>query len=268
MTDKRIDELVEQEAKRYNAPGDVPREEIWNRIQAARRDGLAKPQTSSSARRLWMWTGAAIAAAAMLALGISLGRMMERRDTTAQLAAGTSRPEASGDSIQSQVANVETRAPTTHDSRPTTDVVRDLRRATSRTAERARELASASASRDSAQVGADALQYRLVLLEHLAGAEAMITAFRTSARTGNGNVDAQLAAWSKDLLSTTRMLESSRAAADPVMKRLLEDLDLVLSEITHYSSTGTYQQADLDVIEHAITQRAVMTRLRTTIPTT
>jgi hypothetical protein len=100
----------------------------------------------------------------------------------------------------------------------------------------------------------------------MAGAEAMITAFRTSSRTGEKSMDAQLAAWSRELLSTTRMLESSRAASDPVMKRLLDDLDLVLSEITHYASTGAYDQADLDVIENAIAQRGVMTRLRTTIP--
>ena len=111
-------------------------------------------------------------------------------------------------------------------------------------------------------VGANA--YRRVMLEHIGNSEAMIMTFRATARSGA--VDKQMADWSGDLLLRTRMLESSPAAQDPVMKRLLEDLDLVLAQITQYSGRATHRADDLDLIEESIEQRGVMTKLRATIP--
>ena len=106
--------------------------------------------------------------------------------------------------------------------------------------------------------------YRRVMLEHIGNTEAMITTFRATARAGTA--DKQMADWSGDLLLRTRMLESSPAAQDPVMKRLLEDLDLVLAQISQYSGRATHGADDLDLIEESIAQRGVMTKLRATIP--
>jgi len=102
------------------------------------------------------------------------------------------------------------------------------------------------------------------MLKHLAGSEAMITAFRSAAR--QGEIDAQIAAWSKELLSTTRMLEASAASDDPMMKRLLEDFDLVLAQIKQYVTRGTNNPEDLDLIEQSIIKRGVITKLRGTVP--
>ena len=102
------------------------------------------------------------------------------------------------------------------------------------------------------------------MLKHLAGSEAMITAFRSAAK--RGELDAQIAAWSKELLSTTRMLEVSAASDDPMMRRLLEDLDLVLAQIKQYVTRGTNNPDDLDLIEQSINKRGVMTKLRSTLP--
>jgi hypothetical protein len=110
----------------------------------------------------------------------------------------------------------------------------------------------------------ESLAYRLVVLQHLAGSEAMITSFRSSAR--KGQTDAELARWSRELLSTTRLLESSQASNDPVMKRLLDDLDLVISQIVQYTSKGTTNPEELDLIEQSINKRGVMSKLRSTIP--
>src|SRR3569623_2800069 len=96
------------------------------------------------------------------------------------------------------------------------------------------------------------LAYRLVVLQHLAGSEAMNTAFRSSARTGH--VDPQIARWSRDLLSTTRLLEASQSADDPVMKRLLGDLDLIITQIVQYSARATVNSEELDIIEQSINQ--------------
>lgn len=106
--------------------------------------------------------------------------------------------------------------------------------------------------------------YRRVMLEHIGNTEAMIMTFRATARAGT--VDTQMADWSGGLLLRTRMLESSAAAQDPVMKRLLQDLDLVLAQITQYSGRTTHGADDLDLIEESIERRGVMTKLRATIP--
>jgi hypothetical protein len=88
----------------------------------------------------------------------------------------------------------------------------------------------------------------------------MITAFRASAH--RGDVDGQLAKWSRDLLGETRLLESSASSDDVTMKRLLEDLELVLAQIVQYTNRGTHAPDDLDLIEQSLRRRAVMSNLR------
>ena len=108
------------------------------------------------------------------------------------------------------------------------------------------------------------LSYKLVVQKHLANSEALITSFRSAAK--RGEVDAQLRDWSKDMLSTTRMLEASGTSSDPTIKRLLSDLDLVLTQIKLYTARGTNDADDLDLIEESINSRGVMTKLRSTLP--
>jgi hypothetical protein len=108
------------------------------------------------------------------------------------------------------------------------------------------------------------MAYRLAMLQHLAGTEAMLISFRTAAKTGE--VDAQLTKWARDLLTTTRLMQASPAATDPTMKRLLDDLELVLVQIAHYTATGEHRAEELDLIEHSIERRGVLPKLRTTIP--
>jgi len=244
MNNDRMDELLADAARDYNAPADVPRDEIWSRIQAertARRGGR-------STTRVWLWPSVGVAAAALLAVGVTVGRRMER-------SASIPTPRA--------VAN----ARSVSDS--TGQIISKLRQETTATDRRVRELASAGTpggtARSSDASAADestALSYHLVVLKHLAGSEAMITAFRSAAR--HGEIDAQIADWSKELLSTTRMLEASVATDDPTMKRLLEDLDLVLAQIKQYVTRGTNNPGDLDLIEQSIIKRGVMTKLRST----
>jgi hypothetical protein len=108
------------------------------------------------------------------------------------------------------------------------------------------------------------LSYKLVVFKHLANSEALITAFRTAAK--RGEIDAQLADWSTEMLSTTRMLETSASSTDPTLKRLLSDLDLVLAQIKQYAARGTNDPNDLDLIEESINKRGVITKLRSTLP--
>lgn len=71
--------------------------------------------------------------------------------------------------------------------------------------------------------------------------------------------DARFAAQAQELLSTTRLLLDSPAAADPTMRGLLEDLELVLAQIARLRSTQG--EAELDFITSTLEQRDVLPRL-------
>jgi hypothetical protein len=65
--DDRIDDLLRDATRGYNEPPDVPREEMWQRIQAGRQASVPKFRPR--------WIPWAAAAAALLAVGIGLGRL-------------------------------------------------------------------------------------------------------------------------------------------------------------------------------------------------
>jgi hypothetical protein len=63
------------------------------------------------------------------------------------------------------------------------------------------------------------------------------------------------------------MLQSSSATANDVtLKRLLDDLELVLLQIAQYTDRGPHRAEELELIEQAIDKRGVMTKLRATNP--
>ncbi|HEX7018701.1 MAG TPA: hypothetical protein VF159_01715 [Gemmatimonadaceae bacterium] len=287
-----MDELLIQAARDYNEPGAVPRDEMWAAIAARRKNASsgnrpdASPGTSAPShlssrtreasvgiswpKRLWVFPAAGIAAAALIAVGITIGRStrdVKPRNVAATPAVATQTPAAPS------VAKPDVEAPTaveptvvaqnvdtTAGTKDKDSIIKSLHDETRKTDAEARRVAQSTTRADSRQ-----LAYRLVVLRHLAGSEALITSFRSSAR--GGQVDAQTAQWARELLGTTRLLESSPAADDPVMKRLLEDLDLVISQIAQYAARGTYDSNELDLIEQSITQRGVITKLRgTTAP--
>jgi hypothetical protein len=81
MSDDPLDERLREAARAYNAPPETPREEMWARIQAARRASapaaemvpqLPKPRVLQFRPRKTWW---AVAAAAVLAIGIGIGRV-------------------------------------------------------------------------------------------------------------------------------------------------------------------------------------------------
>ena len=108
--------------------------------------------------------------------------------------------------------------------------------------------------------------YRLAVVEHMARTEVLLTSFRAQARTSEGeaNADAQFGALARDLLRNTRLLLATRTNDDPALTRLLEDLELVLMQISQYTAEG--RRGDLDAINQSLDRRNVLPKLRSTIP--
>jgi hypothetical protein len=249
MNDDEMDELLISGARDYNEPNTVPREEMWARIADARRQAR---QPAGIAVRSMPWVRIAAAAVIVLAVGIGIGRRLERATPTSTHAVVTVK------------APTDVRASGPQPPASTDTVIPQLRDETRKTENRVRELATVSPRNNRSEDTTPDLAYRLVMLRHIAGSEAMITAFRASAR--KGEMDAQLADWSRDLLSTTRLLEASAVANDPTMRRLLEDLDLVIAQIARYVARGTVNTEELDLIEESINKRGVVTKLRSSLP--
>jgi len=270
-----LDEALRRAARDYNPPGEVPREAMWQRIQA-RRDEVRSARTVvplSSTRRGREWIRRGAAAAAVLLLGVAIGRGYERlagRHTPTSVAtrlpdsASTSfgeRSLAQPDSTRdlSNGRALVTVPPATAPASPGRNTLRDAPASVAR-----RSGAPDSGLAGAASTGSTNMTYRLAVLEHLAGTEAMLMSFRTAAKSGE--VDPQITTWARKLLTTTRLLEGSPAQQDPTMKRLLGDLELVLLQIAQYSATGSHRAEELELIEHSIERRGVIGKLRTTIP--
>lgn len=108
--------------------------------------------------------------------------------------------------------------------------------------------------------------YRVAATEHLAQAEEFLTLFRTSVR---GQEQQRLAsATARQLLASNRLLLDSPAGADPRLKLLLQDLELVLAQIAQLSpqrGRGRGRE-DLDFITDGLERGGVLPRLRAAVP--
>ena len=97
--------------------------------------------------------------------------------------------------------------------------------------------------------------------EYLARAVTLLDSLPRSAQGAPLRSDARFVADASQLLGTTRLLLDSPAASDPRMRDLLEDLELVLAQV---SRLRTAPRADeLTFIAEAMDERAVVPRLRT-----
>ena len=193
----------------YHAPRTTPRDEIWKRIEEARRH--------KRVIQLRPWMGWALAAAAVLVLGIGIGRWTANESTGSN---GTT-TIASGDAAPSGSSRIT------------------------------REIDSLAN-----------VAYQIAATQYLSRTETFLTAFRADAnRSANTG---RLARQARELLTTTQLMLDSPAARDPRLRSLLEDLELVLMQISLLNPLR--DGGDRDLITEGMNQSNVLPKLRSAIP--
>lgn len=250
MSEEKMDEMIKRAAASYNAPpANVPREEMWSAIRAARTSGprvvygsTARSGASLSHVPRRIWISAAAAAALLVVAGIGVGRWSAPR---AAVTTPASAPHVAPVVASTGGAEAPTVAPEGNAGSATRPVPE--KSAVSR----------APAISDRGRTAA----YQIVTLTHLSNAEAMLSSFRAHT---DEKMDAAMAKWARDLLTNTRLLLDSPAAADPRRRQLLEDLELTLVDIVQLSPASGAQ--DRQMIEKDLDQGHVLTRLRSAIP--
>jgi hypothetical protein len=108
----------------------------------------------------------------------------------------------------------------------------------------------------------DNVAVTLAATQHLSRAEALLTGFRTDAKADLNDAGFRSAA--RDLLSTTRLMLDSPDLTDVQTRALLQDLELVLVQITQLRAGEGSDEIDL--ITEGLNQRGLMPRLRSAIP--
>ena len=267
--DERVGELLRRHAAVYHDPPETPREAMWARIEAARgkaggeERGRGAPVIPLAPRRWWLGT---LAVAAVLALGIALGRISMREEAERQGAAGptvatreapSEREPDTGARIEPSV-EPETEIPASEqlaaapgETEPEAEQGRVEPRQEPRRAEPVRVTPR---PRD---------LYRLASQQMLGQAEALLVQYRSDRAADR--IDPAIGRWARDVLSSTRLLLDSPAADDPGMRDLLEDLELVLAQIVQ--RTGQADPLDDEMIDRTIEDRDLLPRLRGAIPT-
>ena len=105
--------------------------------------------------------------------------------------------------------------------------------------------------------------YRVAAAQYLERTEVLLTDFRAASRVGR--LEPQFLASARDLLTTTRLMLDSPAGSDPHLNVLLQDLELVLAQITQLPAEPT-GKTELDLINQGMTQRSVLARIRAATP--
>ena len=263
--DDRFDDFLRQTSADYNRPPATPRDDMWKVIQAGLREsapvatpGVVELHRSVAAR----WWPKALAAGLLLGAGIGIGRLMAPNGSDVQQTVAQ-RPAAVAESIPAVVAarpdapGVGSPTSESPGIESPTVVARSDNRPPRPSSER-----PAPGSERSAAPEPGSPTYRLATVKHLTEVEALLTSYRSG--TNQSTTDAQVARWARELLSNTRLLIDSPAATDPLRRRLLEDLELVLVQIVQLSPGGA--AGDRDLIESTMKRGEVLTRLRTAIP--
>ncbi len=294
MNEDRFEEFLREGLADYNRPPEPPTEAMWSRIEAARVESTVKRASPRRALGLPVWGQWAAGLAATLVVGIALGRLSLGRSpgdgaspaaarpavepTASPVATGrvpetrreeTDRTGGSAGSAEEGPERVANAAPGAGGVPRAGAPSRSGGRSSAAPAQAAPRLAGAAGLSSPApgpSAGGEAeraasARYRFAALRTFGQAEALLTAVRTAPAD---SVDyQQLSEWARDVLAQTRLLIDSPAGRDPVLGRLLSDLELVLVQVAGLADD---RDTDRDLIQGAIRQRDVLPRLRAAVP--
>lgn len=246
--DPKFKEFLHREAEHYNRPpAEVPRDEMFAAIQAARaarRTPAPRRVGSTPPRpRYTMWIGMA----ATLLIGVGIGRFAMQRDPVAVADLRSADSSAAGTTPVSAIAAAAPAIPvSSSDDAPP---ARSVRTVAPRAPERAQDSGVAPRSPSPYAVASQA---------HLARAEALIAVVAT--QSGDAVVDSVTAAWARDVLTNTRLLLDSPAGDDPVRRRLFEDVETLLVQLIQRSGSPADERA---LFDRTLQKTQILTRLRT-----
>lgn len=268
-SEERIGELLRRHEGLYHDPPETPREGMWARIEAARKAGGEERGRVASvfplAPRRW-WLGS-LAVAAVLALGIALGRVSMREEADRQGAAGppVATLEAPAEREPDTGARVEPGVEPGAEPGAEVAAPEEMAAVSPEIAPRRVAPVPAAAEPEARTPRAASSRdlYRLASQQMLGQAEALLVQYRSDRAADR--IDPAVGRWARDVLSSTRLLLDSPAADDPGMRGLLEDLELVLAQIVQ--RTGQADPLDDEMIDQTIEDRDLMPRLRGAIPT-
>jgi hypothetical protein len=286
MTDDNFESFLQRAARDYNAPPSTPRDAMWARIEAERRSRSASVASHGARARRWLMLGAAIAA--MLLVGIGIGYVL-RGTMDSRLVA--ERPDAAPDSARQQIAGTGSETASAHDSgsipgnrndavsndgatprerspfapeEQRIAVVPPGSHAAPRNTPESMSQPAPRSSGSAAGNNRESAAYAALTAEHLGRVEVLLTSYR--AESERGQVDPQITSWAGDLLGTTRLLLDSPGSSDPQLRKLLGDLEMVLTQITQLGAEQGSKKDELQLIDQSLRSHDVMTRIRGATP--
>jgi hypothetical protein len=285
MTDDNFENFLQRAARDYNSPPPTPRDAMWARIEAERRARSSGAAYRGARAHRWLMLGAAIAA--MLLVGIGIGYVLRGRMDSHLMA---ERPSATPDSARRQLAGLGSESASVHGSgsRPGsrddagTDAGTTPRerspfaqeeqlavappdsRANSRNTPESMSQPAPRSGRSSTATSRESAAYATLTAEHLGRVEMLLTSYR--AESERGRVDPQITSWAGDLLGTTRLLLDSPGSDDPRLRKLLGDLEIVLTQITQLGAEPGSKKDELQLIDQSLRSHDVMTRIRGATP--
>jgi hypothetical protein len=253
--DTELDALLARFGADYHRPPDiVPREEMWHEIRE-------QGELRRSIRRRPIW-GVLVAAGLLLGVGIGIGVEVHARVGPHASPLAQSAPlSVPQDSHQVAVALPPSRE-TIGDAGDATEARRLQALPTAPRVAANHGTYAAANSAPGSNGNARSQAYALATVRHFTAVEALLTSYQTESHDARG--DAEMASWARALLSQTRLLLDSPAATDPARQRLLQDLELVLVQMTQLSPANT--PIDREMIDGSVRHSDVITRLRTAVP--
>lgn len=259
-----LDPTLAALSRDYHAPPITPREAIWAAVERSRERA---PTVLPLRRRAVRWLPIAAAIAALLALAFAFGRFST--PATAPAMADRAAPDSAtpGVSTQPESPALATDAPEEAllEQVPDAAPQREQRVRTPIGDSPAMQLVSGEPRSGRAPGDrADAPDaFDIVAARHLSRSEVFLTLFRDALR---GDETTELSpATARQLLVRNRLLLDSPAARDPRMRRLLEDLELVLAQIAQLPVDEP--SGDTDLIADGMEAGDVLTRLRSATST-